>query len=382
VSFSFATAGRVVFGDGQAAVALPGLLAAAGSRILLLTGGDPARHGDLLGALPPRVGTFTVIGEPTLDTARAGVAAATQAGAEVLLALGGGSVIDTAKAVAMLVANGGDPADYLDLGPVPRPVRRPSLPVVAVPTTGGTGAEVTANAVLADPGRGVKVSLRSPSLVPAAAVVDPELTLGCPPAVTAAAGLDALTQCLEPFVSPQANPVTDGLAREGLAAAATGLRRAYADGTDLDARRAMALCGLLGGMALANAKLGAVHGFAGVVGGRAALPHGYACAALLVPVTAANIRALSRRQPGHPALDRYREAARILTGRPDATVEDGLAWLAATVAELGGRGLAAAGLGPEDAEPVVAATARASSTRGNPIELSGPELHAAYAAAL
>ena len=209
------------------------------------------------------------------------------------------------------------------------------MPCVAVPTTAGTGAEVTANAVLAAPEHRIKASLRSPLMIPRVALVDPELTVSCPPPVTAASGLDALTQCLEPFVSVRANPLTDGLAREGLRRAAAGLRAAYADGTDLAARTDMAMCSLLGGLALANAKLGAVHGLAGVIGGTADVPHGFACAAVLPAVVEANVRALRSAPDGGPALDRYAEAARLLTGDPSASIEDGLAWIRDTLQPAG-----------------------------------------------
>src|SRR5207245_3337075 len=157
-------------------------------------------------------------------------------GADVVAAVGGGSVIDLGKAVAMLLGNGGDPLDYLEVIGAGRKITRPSVPLVAVPTTAGTGAEVTANAVLASPAHRVKASLRSPTMLPRVALVDPLLTLGCPPHVTAVSGLDALTQCLEPLVSVRANPVTDGLSREGLRRAGRGLRRAHADGSDTGAR--------------------------------------------------------------------------------------------------------------------------------------------------
>jgi alcohol dehydrogenase class IV len=375
-AFDFATAGRVVVGAGRAAD-LPSLVAGLGSRPFLCTGSRPDRRAGLV----PDAAPFAVRGEPTLDVARAAVAAAREHGADVVVGVGGGSVIDLAKAVAMLLANGGDPLDYLEVVGAGRPITRPSLPCVAVPTTAGTGSEVTANAVLASPEHRLKASLRGPYLLPRVALVDPLLTLSCPPGVTAASGLDALTQCLEPFVSGQATPLTDGLAREGLRRAASGLRRAYADGSDVPARTDMALCGLLGGMALANAKLGAVHGFAGVVGGAFDIPHGLACAALLVPVVVANVRALRERAPASPALARYEEAARVLTGDPAASIEDGVTWLRETVARLGDPRLGAYGLRPEHADDVVAGAARASSTRGNPIVLAPDELHAALAAA-
>jgi alcohol dehydrogenase class IV len=276
--------------------------------------------------------------------------------------------------VAMLLGNGGDPLDYLEVVGSGRPITQPAAPCVAVPTTAGTGAEVTANAVLASPAHGIKASLRSPLMIPRVAVIDPELTVSCPPPVTAASGLDALTQCLEPFVSVRANPLTDALAREGLRHAGTGLRAAYADGSDLAAREDMAICSLLGGMALANAKLGAVHGLAGVIGGTANVPHGLACAALLAPVTQANVQALRSAHPGHPALAKYAEAARLLTGNPSASIADGLAWIGETTTMLGVPRLAAFGIGPQDVGDIAAKAARSSSMQGNPVPLNHADL--------
>ena len=374
-AFEFTTAGRILAGAGRAAE-LPGVLAGLGSRVLVCTGANPARHAGLLAGLGLPAAVFAVGGEPTVDLARVGIAAAREHGADVVAAIGGGSVIDTGKAVAMLLSNGGDPLDYLEVVGSGRKITQPAAPCVAVPTTAGTGAEVTANAVLAAPAHRVKASLRSPLMIPRVALVDPELTVSCPPPVTAASGMDALTQCLEPYVSVRASPLTDGLAREGLRRAAAGLRAAFADGSDLEARTDMAVCSLLGGMALANAKLGAVHGIAGVIGGTADVPHGVACAALLTPVIEANVRALRSGPPGTPVLDRYTEAARCLTGQPTASIEDGLAWLRETITVLGIPGLAAFGIGPADADDVAVKAARSSSMQGNPVTLSHDDLRA------
>ena len=371
--FEFATTARILVGQGRAAE-LPEVLAGLGSRVLVCTGADSARHAWLLAGLGLPAAQFSVGGEPTVDLARAGAAAAREHGADVVAAIGGGSVIDTGKAVAMLLGNGGDPLDYLEVVGSGRKITERSAPFVAVPTTAGTGAEVTANAVLAAPAHGLKASLRSPLMIPAVALVDPELTVSCPPPVTAASGMDALTQCLEPYVSVRATPLTDGLAREGLRRAAAGLRAAFADGSDLAARTNMAVCSLLGGMALANAKLGAVHGLAGVIGGTAAVPHGVACAALLAPVTEANVRVLRPLPDGQPALGRFTEIARILTGNPAAAVEDGFAWIRDTVALLEIPRLAAFGLSLQDVDDVVAKAAGSSSMQGNPVVLSHDDL--------
>jgi alcohol dehydrogenase class IV len=379
--FEFATAGRIVFGAGRASE-LASVAGRLGSRALVCTGAQPDRHGELLKDLSVPFTIFAVHGEPTVAIARQAVATARDEGVDLVIAVGGGSVMDLGKALAMLIGNGGDPLDYLEVVGEGRSIDKPSVPCLALPTTAGTGAEVTPNAVLASPEHGLKASLRSSLMLPTVALVDPLLTMSCPPAVTASSGMDALTQCLEPLVSIRATPMTDALAGQGLCRAAAGLRRAYADGDDLTARTDMALCSLLGGLSLANAKLGAVHGLAGVIGGTVDVPHGVACAALLVATFEANVRALRARQPGSEALARYQQAARLLTGRGDATIEQGSAWLAETVRLLGIPKLSFYGLTPEHADDVVERALKASSTKGNPIELSADELHAVLAAAL
>ena len=380
MSFEFATAARLIVGPGRAAE-VPSVLAGLGSRALICTGSRPGSHAGLLAELRLPATVITVGREPTAESARTAAGTAREHGADVVAAIGGGSVIDLAKAVAMLLGNGGDPLDYLEVIGSGRKITRPAVPLVAVPTTAGTGAEVTANAVLASPEHRVKASLRSALMIPRVAIVDPLLTLSCPPPVTAASGLDALTQCLEPFVSVRANALTDCLAAAGLRYAGTGLRRAYADGADVQARTDMALCSLLGGMALANAKLGAVHGLASAVGGAAGVPHGAACAALLAPVVEANVRALRSAQPASPALSRYAEASRLLTGDAGAAIEDGIAWIRQTVTQLRIPRLHEFGLRPGDFGDIAASAMKASSTQGNPVVLTESDLSAILAEA-
>ena len=377
--FELALPRRVVVGPGRAAE-LADLVPTLGRRVLLCTGGDPDRHRDLLGGADPAA-VVRVTREPTVDDAEQAVARARAAGADAVVAIGGGSVLDLGKTLAVLLGNGTEPLDHLEIVGRGVPITRPAVPFVAVPTTAGTGAEATANAVLRSPAHGRKASLRSPHMLAAVALVDPLLTLGCPPAVTASSGLDALTQCLEPYVCTRANPATDALAADGLRRAARSLRRAYTDGDDRDARADMAVCSLFGGVALANAGLGAVHGLAGVVGGAVEAPHGAVCAALLAPVVAANVAALRAREPDSPALRRYAEVAALLTGRADATVEDGVEWLRATVAALDVPPLGAVGLDPARHAEVAEKAAAASSMRANPVALSADELVAVLAAA-
>jgi alcohol dehydrogenase class IV len=218
-------------------------------------------------------------------------------------------------------------------------------------------------------------------MIPTIALIDPELTYSMPAAVTASTGLDALTQCIEPLVAPQANPLTDAVAREGVHRAAPALRRAFRDGTDREARHDMAIASLCGGLALANAKLGAVHGFAAPLCGMFPIPHGVACARLLPLVFDVNVRALRARQPDSRALERYDDIARLLTGQPDARAEDAVWWLHELVDELAIPSFAQYGVRDEDIAPVCTEARRASSMQGNPIVLTNEELEATVRAA-
>ena len=382
-SFEFATAARIVFGAGR--LRDVGAIAAdLGAHALVVESGS-GRSAPLIALLHEHgvaTTTFHARGEPTIALVEEGARIARDAPCDLVIALGGGSVIDAGKAIAALVTNRAPVRDYLEVVGRAQPLTETPLPFVAIPTTAGTGAEVTRNAVLLAEEERVKVSLRSPLMLPAVALVDPELTYSVPPDVTAWTGLDALTQCLEPFVSPKSNPLTDGIAREGLVRAARSLQRAYYDGGDVAAREDMCVASLCGGLALANAKLGAVHGFAAPLGGMFPIPHGVACARLLAPVAEANVRAMRSREAKSPALTRYAEVARVLTGRGDASAEEGAAWLLELVQALDVPRLGAYGLRPEDVADVVAQARRASSMQGNPVALTESELDEILRAAM
>lgn len=383
MSFEFAAPTRILFGEGKLREAGP-LAAGMGSRALVVEGGSgrAAPLLELLHASGVATTELRVPGEPTTALVERGVERARSEGCDLVVAIGGGSVIDAGKAIAALLTNRDPLRDYLEVVGRGRPLTQRSAPLVAIPTTAGTGAEVTRNAVLMVEEEGVKVSLRSALMLPTVAVIDPALTYTLPPAVTASTGLDALAQCIEPFVTPQANPLTDAVAREGMRRAAGALRRAFRDGGDVDARRDMAVASLCGGLALANAKLGAVHGFAAPLGGMFPVPHGVACARLLPPVVEVNVRALRARAPASSALGRYDEAARILTGNANARAEDGVAWLRELGDELGIPALSAYGVAEADVPGVVEKARRASSMQGNPIALTDEELAEALGAAL
>jgi alcohol dehydrogenase class IV len=381
--FEFATAGRIVFGGGTLKEVAPAT-ASFGRRALVVTGRDPTRATALLESLKSAnvIGTtFSVAGEPTTQTVLEGVQQARQAGCDVVIGFGGGSAIDAAKAIAALVTNTGDLFDYLEVIGKAQALKEPPLPCIAVPTTAGTGAEVTRNSVLLSGEHRVKVSLRSPLMLPRVAIIDPELTYSLPRAVTASTGLDALTQVIEPYVSCRANPLTDSICIEGMTRAARSLRRACENGLDADAREDMSIASVCGGLALANAGLGAVHGFAAPIGGMFDAPHGAVCAALLPHAVEINVRALRKRGPAG-ALQRFDVVARILTGRSYAAADDAVEYLGELCAALNVLPLHDYGISGEHVDELCGKAAVASSMKANPIVLTTAELRELLQAAV
>lgn len=392
-SFEFATASRIVFGCG--AVKQVGKITAGfGKRVLLVHDSHctPSRLDTITTPLRgdpgiSNISAFAVSGEPTLETAADGVSAAVACGCDVIVAYGGGSTIDTAKAIGGLVANGGTALDYLEVIGLGKPLAKPALPIVAVPTSAGTGAEVTKNSVLCSRQHGVKASMRADSLLPRVALVDPLLTLTAPQDVVRSSGLDALTQCLEPFVCNKTNPITDALCREGIARAAKSIVAAFDEPSNVPAHEDMCVASLLGGMCLANAKLGLVHGFAGPLGGMlVGAPHGALCAATLPHVIKANVAAL-RTLPETDrvrsfGLARYAEVARIVTGKPDATPEDCGEWTAALCSRLHVPPLSSFGLDASRIPELVSKVSKASSTKGNIVVLTDAQIEAVARASM
>jgi alcohol dehydrogenase class IV len=374
--FEFATAGRVLFGlDTLSEV--ESIFPDLGKRVLIVRGGSPERSRPLeaiLGAANVEYSSFEILGEPTIERIEEGVKQARRADVDLVAGLGGGSVIDAAKAIAGLVTNPGPILDYLEVIGKGKQLSAPSLPCVAIPTTAGTGAEVTRNSVLGSPEQRMKVSLRSPFLLPRLAIVDPQLTCQLPPSVTASTGLDALTQLIEPYVCLRSNPITDGLCVEGMRRAARSLRRAFEAGEDISAREDMALASLFGGFSLANAGLGAVHGFASPIGGMFDAPHGAVCAALLPHIMKINIRAIRKRAGNSPVLGRYDSIGAILTGSAKAVANDGIQWIGELCKTLNVSGLGAYGVAEADIPVLVEKAAKASSMKSNPIVLSTEEL--------
>jgi alcohol dehydrogenase class IV len=346
--------GEVHFGLGVSGK-VPEIAARFGRRPFVVTGSRPAPFvlGDAV--------FWAVRGEPEIGTADEGARRCREAGCDVVVAVGGGSVLDTAKAAAALVPNGGEALDFLEGVGRGRTLERPSLPFIAVPTTAGSGSEVTRNSVLRVPDLKVKRSLRSDFMIPRVAVIDPRLSESCPLPVAASAGLDALTHLIEGYVSIGAQPATDVLAIEGIRLAAQGLLALARGKPDVES---MALASYWGGIVLANAGLGAVHGLVAPLGGRCSVPHGMGCSCLLAATMEVNVEALRRRSPGSPALQRYNDIAATLKDVPE---------LDRLRRDLGVPPLASFGMSREEI-PAVIAGSRAGSMNYNPIPLTDTEL--------
>lgn len=375
MKFEFATASRIIFGQGTVKEVAP-MASNMGNCALLVTGRNVERAEPLSGSLKNtgmKIVTFSVSDEPTIELIIEGVELARQNASDIVIGMGGGSVIDTAKAIAALLTNSGDITDYLEVIGRGKPLSRPSAPCIAIPTTAGTGAEVTKNAVLTSQEHKVKVSLRSPTMLPDLAIVDPELTYSMPPSLTASTGLDALTQVLEPFVSVKSNPLTDAICIEGLKRAARSLHRAFKDGSDTKAREDMSIVSLFGGLTLANSKLGAVHGIAGPMGGMFPVPHGVICARLLPFVVEVNVRALQRHNSQQYLL-RYDQVAQVLTGKTNAKAEEGIDRIHDLCDALDIPGLSDFGITEDHFPDLIASSKKASSMKGNPVNLTDEEL--------
>lgn len=366
MNFEFATAQRIIFGIGSIQQ-LPAVLREFSGTGLLVCGerDEPAER---VQKLHPGLQLVKVHGEPHVQLE----VLARSLKARFVVAIGGGSVIDTGKAISALLTNREDIYNYLEVVGKGRPLLNPPVPFIAIPTTAGSGAEATRNAVLKDPVKEVKVSLRSPMMLPKVAIVDPELTLDLPADITAATGMDALTQLIEPFVSSKANPLTDALCKEGIDRVARSLRRAVSQPDDIEARTDMSLASLFGGIALANAGLGAVHGFAAAIGGMFLAPHGAVCAALLPSSFKVNARRVRS--------EKFKEVARLLTGT--SHMETAVKWLEDLSRDLGIPKLSHYEVRPEYAGNIVAAARQASSMKGNPVQLTDAELHEILSAAL
>lgn len=377
-SFDFMTSRRIIFGAGrmdEAARIAPEF----GSRALVVFSSPervtPLLHQLVSTGLMLEDYTFAGEGEPTIDHARVAAETARRAGAEMIIGFGGGSALDLAKATAALVTNPGDVLDYLEGIGGGKKLTQKSLPCICIPTTAGTGSEVTKNAVLASPKHKVKVSLRADTMLPEVAIIDPDLLKTTPDHVVAYAGMDAMTQVLEPFTSPAATVFTDGLCRTALDIVRPALLDLYNDRNNASARHDMALVSMFGGIALANARLGAVHGLAGVIGGMTGMAHGAICACLLPVVTEHNIRKLRNNEAayeGNDAEERYRAAALAMTGKED--LDHFIGSLYELREHLSIPRLRDGGLTTDLIPEIAAKSVNTNGMKGNPVRYTAAEL--------
>ena len=378
MGFEFATSGRIIFGNGslnKVREIAPGF----GRRALVVTGSGSVPLAPLMAVLDEagvKADVFRVGREPDIPTIDRGRALAKETGSEFVIGFGGGSSLDSAKAISALLTNVGELMDYLEVVGKGQKIANPAAPMIALPTTAGTGTEVTRNAVISSPEHHVKFSMRSPLMIPKVAIVDPELTLTMPASVTASTGMDALTQVIEAYVSNRANPMTDVISAEGIRRGARSLLAAYQDGQNLAAREDMALTSLFGGLALANGGLGAVHGFAGPIGGMFQAAHGAICASLLPYVMKYNAQVVQS-QPGMDALlQRFQQVAAWVTGKPNASIDEGVRWLAELAQALHVPSLHEIGIEKADFTRIIEKSKASSSMQKNPVKLDEQTLEA------
>lgn len=375
MNFTYATASEIIFGIGSFNK-IGDRVAGKYKNALVVCGRKTGYAEKLLNDLSVqniKGNIFNILTEPTIDVIQQGIELGRKTSCDVVLGIGGGSAVDSAKAIAAMIPNEGTLSDYLEVIGKGKPLTQDPVPCIAIPTTSGTGAEVTKNSVIKSVDQKVKVSLRSEKMYPNLAVVDPQLTQSMPPNITASTGIDALTHLMETFISNQSNPFIDMFCREGMKRVACSLGKAYLNGSDLEAREDMAMASMLGGMALANVKLGAVHGFAGPMGGMFEIPHGAVCACLLPAVMEVNNMALEETN-GHRILMKYQEVAQILTGDINAGIEQGIEYVKKLVEKLEIQSLSEFGITVNNFSELIEKAKRSSSMKGNPVELTDDQL--------
>jgi len=376
MNIDFSTVNRIIFGAGEIFSLSKILGDQYGKRVLIIKGKEHPDPGTLFSICEDakvKWNYFNVEKEPDVETINQAIKVGRENNCEFVIGFGGGSVIDTGKATAALLNNQGSVLDYLEVVGKGKPLKNPSKPYIAIPTTAGTGSEVTRNAVISVPDKKAKVSMRNAYLLPKVAIVDPELTYGVPRSVTAATGMDAFTQVIEPYVSRYSNSMVDIFCKSAIPKAASYLMRAWEDGNDCEAREHISWVSLMGGLALANAKLGAVHGLAGPIGGMFRAPHGAICAALLPSVMLVNVETLSTRGSDLEKLSRFEDIARWVTGRENATTNEGIDWLSSLCKNMEIPRLSELGIKKEHFPEIIQKSRKSSSMKGNPIQLTEHE---------
>jgi alcohol dehydrogenase class IV len=374
--FDFSTATRILFRSG--AVKDIGKVAAEfGKNVLFVTG----KHIQISTSVKQNlaengfvVTEFVREGEPSDQTIKEGVRLAKGCRIEMVIACGGGSSIDTGKAISAMLTNPGELEEYLELVGKGLPLVNQAAPFIAIPTTAGTGSEVTRNAVIRILSHGVKVSLRGQKIIPRVAIVDPELTLALPPDVTGYTGMDALTQLIEPYLTLKANPLSDALSIEGIKRSKKSLLKAYHSGNDISAREDLSLASLFSGIALANSGLGGVHGIAGVIGGMTPAPHGALCACLLPYVFESNAELITQNSKKSSAYEKLLTIGRILLDSEPNEMGDIVKYLEELAEILNIGRLKSFGVNEKDFPAIIDYSMTSSSMKGNPVSFSKEQI--------
>lgn len=375
MNFNIETPSKVIFGPSKVKE-LPDIIKSLSSNIMIVTGKSADRYAGILTELTEldiKYSVYNVNSEPYIETVNEAVKLAREIEASLVLAIGGGSAIDTAKAVSVMLSNPGEVLDYLEGIGKGLPVKEPSVPCIAVPTTSGTGAEVTKNAVLCSREQCKKVSMRSSYMIPDLALIDPELSQTVPQNITAYTGMDAITQIIEPFISCMNNQFTDSICIDAISIAGNSVKKSYSEPDNIEARTNMSYISLIGGMALTNAKLGAVHGFAGAIGGMFNAPHGAVCAALLPHVLEVNLDAVKSRGTS-AQLEKYNQLAQVLTGDEKSLASNSVTFIKEINDYLKISGLSKLGISEGDIDSIVSASKNSSSMKGNTLTLTEDEL--------
>lgn len=383
MSFIFSTSKRILFGV-DALSKLVDLYNFTKKNVLLVTGNNINRSVFITKTLQEQCCNLAIqqiTREPRIEDITSILKKFNGKKFDYVLGYGGGSVIDVAKVISVMLKNDGNIIDYLEIIGRGKILVNPGIPCIAIPTTSGTGSESTKNAVLKSASHAIKVSLRHEFLLPDCAIVDPKTTISCPPKTTAYSGLDALTQLIESYVSLNATPITDILCLSGIELAAKSLKTCYLDGQNLQARSDMALASLYGGVALANSRLGAVHGIAGPLGGMVEAPHGLLCAIFLPSIFKANITSLIQKKK-HSSIQKFSRIAAILTKNPKASIQDGVTWLEKLIQDLHIPPLKELGFTKKDLTTLIEKSKRSSSMKGNPVKLTDIELQTAILSVL
>jgi len=383
LKFDFLNTPQIIFGKGRFQE-IGDLLANYGKKILVV-GSESAfseikvQFESIVSKMKMSYELSIIKGEPDIQQIDSGVELGIKQKADVVMGIGGGSAVDAGKAIAGLITNGGSAKDYMEVIGKGSVIKKQPKPYVAIPTTAGTGSEVTKNAVVLSKEDGLKASIRSPLLIPKVALIDPELMVNVSPEVTAYCGLDALTQLLESYTSIKSQPITDSLAILGIRRITKSLIYVYENGDDVSSREDIAFAALLSGICLANAGLGAVHGFASPIGGMLGIPHGVVCGALLAPVIEENIRQMVAEIPFNETLAKYATLGELLV---DLVFED-IREAADRVIEYTEQisrilkipKLSKYGLSEKYFDKIIEKAKKSSSMRYNPVKLSDEALH-------